>query len=204
MRNRSENQIELVMIRHGATPSNQEHRYLGRSDESLSMEGKQALQEEKNNYPSIDCLFISPMKRCAETAGILYPTREVNVITEWVEMDFGDFEGKNYLELQDNEYYQKWIDSNGILPFPNGESREEFTERCTQGFYKMIEKLSVESPVTAGLILHGGTIMALLSAFGGGEYFDYQVANGQGYRCVLEEKSGQLRMTDIEKMVITV
>ena len=39
MWNRSENQIKLVMIRHGATPSNKEHRYLGRTDEGLSIEG---------------------------------------------------------------------------------------------------------------------------------------------------------------------
>lgn len=38
MWNRSENQVKLVMIRHGATPSNKEHRYLGR----MLMYGKEA------------------------------------------------------------------------------------------------------------------------------------------------------------------
>ena len=68
MRNRAENQIKLVMIRHGATPSNKEHRYLGRTDEGLSMEGERALQEVRNAYPSIDYLFSSPMRRCTQTA----------------------------------------------------------------------------------------------------------------------------------------
>ena len=34
-------------------------------------------------------------------------------------------------------------------------------------------------------VVHGGTIMALLSKFGGGEYFDYQVPCGRGYQCLL-------------------
>ena len=94
MWNRSENQIKLVMIRHGATPSNKEHRYLGRTDEGLSMEGERALQEARDTYPSVDYLFASPMKRCVQTARILYPQQEIFVIPDWVETDFGDFEGK--------------------------------------------------------------------------------------------------------------
>ena len=53
-------------------------------------------------------------------------------------MDFGEFEGKNYIELQKDPNYQAWIDSNGTLPFPGGESREAFIKRCEQGFYRML------------------------------------------------------------------
>ena len=87
MWNWAENQIKLVLVRHGATPSNKENRYLGRIDESLSLEGEQALQKAKNSYPSIDYLFTSPMKRCIQTAQILYPNQEILVISEWAEMD---------------------------------------------------------------------------------------------------------------------
>ena len=73
---------------------------------------------------------------------------------------------ENYVELKENEYYQKWIDSNGTLPFPNGESREDFTERCKQGFYKMLSQLNslhlINRTVKVGLVIHGGTIMSLL------------------------------------------
>ena len=204
MWNRSENQIKLVMIRHGATPSNKEHRYLGRTDEGLSMEGEWALQEAKNAYPSIDYLFTSPMKRCMQTARILYPKQEILVIPEWVEMDFGDFEGKNYMELKANESYQRWIDSNGTLPFPNGESREVFIERCKQGFQKMLLQLKsrhqMTSAMTAGLVIHGGTIMSLLSTFYGGKYFNFQVANGQGYICTLNEIQGYPQLIDVKKI----
>lgn len=206
MWNRAENQIELVMIRHGATTSNKEHRYIGRTDESLSVEGTKILQEARNSYPIIDYLFTSPMKRCVETAKIIYPNKDIITISEWSEMDFGDFEGKNYAQLKENKYYQKWIDSDGTLPFPGGESREDFIERCKMGFYKMLLQLKsyhqINRLTTVGLIIHGGTIMSLLSTFCGGEYFDYQVANGQGYICTLKEKKGYPEMADVQKMVL--
>lgn len=204
MRNGSENQIELVMIRHGATSSNKEHRYLGRCDESLSPEGEEGLRKWRKNYPPCDSVFSSPMKRCVETARILYPKQDILTIPEWEEMDFGDFEGKNYVELRENAYYQKWIDSSGTLPFPNGESREDFIERCKQGVYKMIEMLPNMSPITIGLILHGGIIMSLISTFYGGEYFDYQVANGQGYICSLKVKEGNIQMVNVRKIEMSV
>ena len=86
-------------------------------------------------------------------------------------MDFGEFEGKNYIELQKNPNYQAWIDSNGTLPFPGGESREAFIKRCEQGFYRMLigikgrlQKMDEKQPsskITAGAVVHGGTIMAI-------------------------------------------
>lgn len=174
MRNRTENQVRLVLIRHGETPSNKEHRYLGRTDELLSEQGTQELLQNRaqGKYPEADMVFVSPLKRCTETAGLLYHGIPIREISEWVEMDFGDFEGKNYQELKDDERYQAWIDSNATLPFPNGESREVFVVRCLQGMEKMVACLSEERMsreiTKISIIVHGGTIMALLSSMSDG------------------------------------
>ena len=142
MRNRTEDQIEihLTLIRHGATLSNKEGRYLGKTDEALSSDGIGALEKsvEDRLYQTADVLFSGPMKRCLETAGILYPGQTPIVIPEWTEMDFGAFEGHNYQELSGNPAYQRWIDSGGTLPFPEGESREEFICRSVAGYEKMV------------------------------------------------------------------
>ena len=205
MWDRSKNQITLVLIRHGATKSNEERRYLGKTDESLSKEGEQQLVEYKKMhlYPNIDFLFTSPMKRCIQTADILYPELQPVQMNEWEEMDFGAFEGKNYVELQEDKRYQAWIDSNGTLPFPEGESREEFTIRCDKGFQEMIEKvkqIKEEGHKTIGVIVHGGTIMAMLSRYGKGDYFDYQVANGRGYVCTVKNYNTKPEIMKLEKI----
>ena len=205
MWDRSKNQITLVLIRHGATKANKEHRYIGKTDESLSKVGVMQLVEYKKLqlFPNIDFLFTSPMKRCVQTAEILYPGLQLVQIKEWEEMDFGAFEGKNYMELQEDKRYQAWIDSNGTLPFPEGESREEFITRCDKGFQRMVEKvkqIKEEGHKTIGMIVHGGTIMALLSRYGKGDYFDYQVANGKGYVCTVKNFDTKPEIIELEKI----
>ena len=205
MRDRAENQITLVLIRHGATKANMEHRYLGKTDEVLSKEGEMQLFEYKKMsfFPNIDYLFSSPMKRCVQTAEILFPELKPVEIEEWKEMDFGVFEGKNYLELQGDKRYQEWIDSNGTLPFPEGESREEFISRCDKGFRRMIGILNSkkeEGNKTVGMIVHGGTIMALLSKYAKGNYFDYQVPNGKGFICTMKHLDAEPEIRVLKKI----
>lgn len=207
MRNRTEDQIEihLTLIRHGATLSNKEGRYLGKTDETLSPDGIGTLEKSvaDRSYPTADVLFSGPMKRCLETAQILYPGQTPIIIPEWTEIDFGAFEGHNYQELSKDPNYQRWIDSGGTLPFPEGESREEFIRRSVAGYEKMVYhmKMICERSAASGqgdckiqsvsAVVHGGTIMALFSHFLGGEYFDYQAKYGQGYSGRLAFKAGK-------------
>lgn len=193
MRNRAENQMILAFIRHGETQANAQRRYLGKTDAPLSECGIRQLlsYKEQNLYPAADYLFTSPMKRCTETADILYPALEPVIIPEWEETDFGRFEYKNYEELKDDESYLRWLDGGGTMDFPGGESREAFIGRCGSGFQRMCRVLRQaqaeqgKEPVRVSAIVHGGTIMALLSSYAKGKcrrgYFDCQAANGRGY-----------------------
>lgn len=208
MWNRTENQISVILIRHGATPSNREHRYLGRTEESLSEEGKARLcqDQQAGRYPEPDRLFISPMERCIQTAEILYPGMEAARIPQWKEMDFGDFEGYSWKELTGDVRYQNWIDSGGTLPFPGGESRDQFCLRCLEGWKQMWERVAAENRQRTkeiqklGIIAHGGTLMALLSSLCGGDYFDYQTDNGGGYCCSVEQSDSGYGIRDWERI----
>lgn len=206
MRDRAEDQVALVMIRHGATKSNREHRYLGTTEEPLCEEGiNELLQYQRQGcYPGLDRLFVSPMARCIQTAALLYPALFPICIDEWREIDFGAFEGKDYRELQGDARYQTWIDSGGALPFPQGESREVFRRRCVLGFEKMLRQITWQEgsrgQATIGMVMHGGTIMALLSRYCGGDYFDYQAANGRGYRAVCHWGNTGPRLTGVSRL----
>lgn len=208
MWHRSENQVRLVWIRHGATKANEEHRYLGKTDEALSKSGRKTLlaYREHNDYPDVKYLFTSPMKRCLQTAEILYPELHPIIIPEWEEIDFGRFENKNYEQLKEDAQYQAWVDSGGTLDFPEGESREKFIMRCESGFIKMcteFEQKTVQkekAPLSAAMIVHGGTIMALLSTHGEKGYFDYQAANGRGYLCKMLGWGTSARFEEVDKL----
>lgn len=187
---------ELILIRHGKTAGNLLGRYIGsRTDEPLCDEGREGLAGKQ--LPEVERLYVSPMKRCVETAEILWPgfdQKKMQKVTDLRECDFGDFENKNYKELSGNGDYQAWIDSNGTLPFPNGESMDAFKNRCLEAFARIVEEVSgaeqewIASGKTgifrAGIVVHGGTIMAILEQYGypKAAYFDYQVKNGCGYR----------------------
>lgn len=211
---KSDENVELVLIRHGQTRGNAEKRYIGRTDEPLSEIGRKELEARKarGDYPEAGSLYLSPLRRCIQTADILYSGRKFTVIDEFREMEFGLFEGKNYTELSGDPEYQSWIDSGGLMAFPGGESRAEFIGRSLRGFSGVMkleekkfedtnkamsdrqvfcEKWNEENSTYAPLrritlIVHGGTIMALLSVLCGGDYWKYQVPNGGGFRVRLQ------------------
>ena len=180
MSDTNEVKIRLMLIRHGITQGNIEKRYMGQTDMSLCTEGIRAIQKKasEGTYPDAQMLFISPLKRCRETARIIYPTMEPIIIEELKEMDFGDFEGKNYNDLNDNPVYQAYIDSNGELAFPNGENKQQFSERVMKGLEMVIATAAQEGVQTIACIVHGGTTMAACAGLGLAEYFDSIVGNG--------------------------
>lgn len=180
----------LVFIRHGQTAGNLRRNYVGRTDEPLCEAGRVSLQQKQATgvYPKSGLLFCSPMLRCLQTAAIIYPELKPQTITELRECDFGEFENHNYQDLNGNPAYQSWLDSNGELPFPGGESRAQFAQRCCRGFEQAVAQLLVmpKPPACAAFVVHGGTIMALLAAYAGLDYFAAMCPNGGGYTCRLD------------------
>ena len=192
MRNSSENKIKIVFIRHGLTPANEAHKYCGRqNDEDLSPAGAGEIIKHKEDgiYPDADILFTSPKIRAIHTAGIVYPGKEYSVISEFDEMDFGTFEGRTHEDLKDTPEYIAWIESNGELPFPGGESRKEYVKRVGAGYERVLRSLhenmlsGEDKDLTIAIVAHGGTIMAVLNEYAGESYFGSMVANGDGFLC---------------------
>ena len=103
----------IVLIRHGMTEGNVSRRYIGITDENLCPKGQEILNENIKNrmYPMADIVFSSTMKRCVQTAKIIYPEKDILKEELLKECDFGIFEGKNYMELSDESLYQQWIET---------------------------------------------------------------------------------------------
>lgn len=129
------------------TKGNQEHRYVGTTDEGLLPEEKERLQAraaDMDFHPSV--VFVSPARRCRETVACLFPgpAPELIVVPEFMEMNFGAFEYMSWQEIdQDPDpahraAYQSYIDSGGETAFPGGESKAAFTKRVCDGFERAV------------------------------------------------------------------
>lgn len=180
--------METIFIRHFQTPGNEKRQYIGSTEEELSCRAREEFAKNPFFYPRIEMLIASPMKRCIQTAELLYPGREIVTETLLRECDFGAFEKKTYEELKEHPAYIRWLHSGGEIPFPGGEGKEAFRERCVQGFQKTIEKALAEGKKSAAFVVHGGTMMSVLSAYDVScrEFYTWQAANGEGYQAVLD------------------
>ena len=116
-----------------------------------------------------------------------------HIIEELSECDFGEFENKNYKELDGNADYQAWVDSNGMLPFPGGESREEAKRRNLTGFDKAVTRCIRRGTSQAALVIHGGTIMNIMEEYAQipRSFYEWHVKNGGGYEVELDENLWQ-------------
>lgn len=210
--------MKLYLIRHGATKGNREHKYVGKTDEELLPEAREELKEkvrlwqqerrEQENeeqgvsFLQAERLYVSPLKRCRETAFVLYPGREQHVVENLRECDFGEFEYKSYQELNGNPDFQKFIDSGGECGFPGGETLRSFQDRCVEAFEGLIEQELGRQAGSCALVVHGGTIMAILDRYSlpHRDYYDWQVKNAEGFQMsVIKSKDG-FYLGDIEKL----
>lgn len=188
--------MKILFVRHGITKGNREKRYIGsRTDEGLCAEGSSQILEGKKLYlkylelystddsctePS--CMVVSsPMKRCLESASIVFEGIEPVIEEDFREIDFGEFENKNYEELAENEHYKEWLMSGGNIDFFGGEKKHDFIDRNLKGFWKLLKIMEHSKKSVAAVFCHGGTIMSILSTILEKPYFDFQVKNGQGY-----------------------
>lgn len=190
--------MRIYLIRHSLTEGNKEKRYIGTTDELLCREGIQLLETRKTEYPEIEHIYVSPMKRCMQTAELIYPEMvgagKYTCNEKLRECDFGLFENHNYIELSGCPEYQAWIDSGGKLPFPEGESREDFIRRTLEGFREVLQDALEHGWEEIAVIAHGGTVMSIMECYAvkedgtpAGKYYDYQIKNGEGYELRISE-----------------
>lgn len=181
--------VTINLVRHGQTGGNLKKRYIGVTDESLCWQGVEQLLDR--NYPSAEAWFYSPMKRCVETAELMgMQIEDMQIaVRNFRECDFGLFENKNYEELSDCSEYQEWVDSNGTLPFPDGDDVEDFKARCVRAFGEMLNRIFKEQWTMVNVVVHGGTIMSIMEKFAPEEkeYYQWHVKNGCGYILEVDE-----------------
>lgn len=158
----------ISILRHGITDANENGIYIGKTDLPLSENGREALQEkyETHEYPKVQKVYTSPLERAVQSAEILFPDRELVVVDDLREMDFGVFENLSVDDLIELDSYKKWLKGGLDNPPPNGESLRNMMLRCYSALNLMILDMMKEGITHAGAVTHSGILMNMMSCFG--------------------------------------
>jgi broad specificity phosphatase PhoE len=156
----------VILIRHGDLGEGCRGRYIGRSDVSLSEEGKRqaaALSGELGRLNGAH-LLCSPLLRTRQTAEIALGAADVcDVDSDLREIDFGRWEGMGFSEIaaSDPDAVERWAALDGDFAFPGGEGLRDFGKRIDA----VAGRITADPAETVVAFTHGGVIRYLICRF---------------------------------------
>ncbi len=170
----------ILLLRHGETQYNAEKRYLGITDAPLSPRGRASLHRA-DLAPEV--VYTSPLSRARETADLLFPGARQIPVSGLSEMNFGKFEGRNFIEMEQDADYRAWVDGGCLSACPGGESRAQFVDRTCAAFAALMDEAQQAGARQLVIVAHGGTQMALLErhALPHRDYYDWRADFGGGF-----------------------
>jgi probable phosphoglycerate mutase len=152
---------QLVLIRHGETAWNAEHRIQGQLDIPLSPTGvRQAtrLAERLAGEP-IDAIYSSELARAWLTAVPLAARLELDVIPEprLRERSFGIFEGKTLDEIaaRHPEDFRAWRERDPAWSMAGGETGQSLIDRVVDALHDIAAR---HAGGAVALVTHGGVL----------------------------------------------
>lgn len=156
----------LVLVRHTEPEEDARGRCYGRLDVGLSPAGLEhaaRLVEELAGFAP-DAVYTSPRRRAIDTAGPIAAARGLApVVDERLrELDFGDFEGRTYEEIEraEPELYRAWMDTPTEVRFPGGESYDDLRRRAVAACDAIRGRHATSLVVT-----HGGVVRAAVATW---------------------------------------
>ena len=179
----------ISILRHGITEANENGIYIGKTDYPLSDAGRESLHDkyEMLEYPKVQRVYSSPMERALQSAEILFPDRELVIVDDLREMDFGVFEGLAVDDLIELDSYKKWLKGGLDNPPPNGESLRSMMTRCYSALNLIILDMMKEGFTHTGVVTHSGILMNMMSCFGLPKMkpMEFACEPGEGYEILV-------------------
>jgi broad specificity phosphatase PhoE len=154
------------LIRHAEPVAEASGRCYGSMDFGLSEHGRSAMAmaAEYLKDEQIAAVYSSPLLRARESAEIVVASRSIPVelVSDFRELDFGEFEGLTYDEIaaRHPDVYREWMDAPTGVRFPKGECFEELRMRVLSAFQDIVRE---KAGLTVAIISHGGVNRALLA-----------------------------------------
>jgi probable phosphoglycerate mutase len=160
--------MELLLIRHGVTNWNQEHRFQGQIDIPLNELGREQaaltaghLQTLAQSAPTT-AVYTSDLQRAWHTAALIAQALKLKlrIDARLRERHYGAFEGKTLAELEatgHGEDYRRWRNREPDFALPGGgESLRDFFARSRE----VLEDIVTKHPPGERIVVvtHGGVL----------------------------------------------
>lgn len=176
----------IYFFRHGTTKGNLNAQYIGHTDYPLTTDSIAELKNIKarEHYPKVSAVFSSPLKRCKDSAAIMFPENKIIILDDFIEYNFGEFDGHSAEELKDDDNFKSWLGGSMEARPPFGESNAEFIHRICRVFEKMVDGCVKTGTDTIAVVGHSGVLTTLLACYGLPEapMAHWQMDAGYGYK----------------------
>ncbi|WP_027363747.1 alpha-ribazole phosphatase [Desulfotruncus alcoholivorax] len=155
----------ILLIRHGETVWNKEAKLQGQTDIPLSEKGiQQAVALSKRlSDRKIEAVYASSLSRAIRTAGFIAEPhhRQVQILPDLQELNFGNWEGLTFKEIQQNysELSKTWWSKPLETRIPGGETLDELAKRSNRAIKDIVLK---HNDQTVAVVAHGGTIRSIV------------------------------------------
>ena len=160
----------VYMIRHGVTASNLAGRYMSRSQETLSNDGRWQARQLALRLASFElaAIYASPLRRTKETAEIIAQPHALAVTVEpdFNELDLHRWEGLTAAEIEDRDpkAWELWCAEPARLRLDGIETFEDVRQRVRRGLQNVVRRHPEDA---TAVVTHDGIVrIAVLEALG--------------------------------------
>jgi broad specificity phosphatase PhoE len=147
----------LLLVRHGQSTWNAEHRWQGQANPSLSDHGREQARAAADSIGAVDVIVSSPQDRALETASIIgaqIGVGPVQVLDDLRERNAGEWSGMTTTEIEGS--FPGWIEQ-GRRP-EGWEPDGTVLERALRAIEAIEEEFA---GATVLVISHGGVILTV-------------------------------------------
>jgi probable phosphoglycerate mutase len=189
----------LLLVRHGETDWNRDHRWQGHSDPPLNERGREQARDLATTLDAADVVYASDLERARATAEILAERLAVplRLDVRLRERNFGAWEGLTSAEIeeQQGESFLRWRNGDGH----GAEDAEPYAEFFARVKSFVDEAVERHPGQTILVVAHGGSVRAVLALAEGIDFVSGHasipsVANCSVSRCAVRE--GKLARLD--------
>ena len=180
--------MRLLLVCHGETPWNREDRIMGRSDLSLSPQGRiqaEALALALAKVDHVEAIYSSPLARARETAGAISDALDVpvHILDGLIERDVGPLESLSQAEAERrySEFTERWKQDPANALLSGVESLAHLQERAWDSIAGL---LKADKDETVVVVSHFFPILLLLCRF-----LDLPISKYRGLRVDLASVS---------------